>query len=189
MNLRLKVFLVVGSTFLLLMFVSFKFVSQILLKQFQIIEQKLLQENVQRVADAVQNQINDLGIKISDWGQWDDTYQYIQDRDPAYPESNLRFIVTEKSERGFTIFLNQAAPRDLQFSWVALAVHDSKTYRSQSKETEVISEPVEVPLPPTPEIVPLPEPIVPLPTETPVIPPVAPPLEETRTPPATSETL
>lgn len=50
----------------------------------------------------------------------------------AYFDGDIKYVVTKKSEKGFTIVLNKSAPRELQFSWVALAVSGAKT--SYSKE-------------------------------------------------------
>lgn len=84
--------------------------------------------------------------------------------------TDLRYMVTEKSERGFTILLSQDAPRDLQFSWVALAVNDSVTTRSKEREDERDGDAREdtatESLPPTPAVEPLPEPVLPVVDET-----------------------
>ncbi len=86
----------------------------------------------------------------------------------AYFDGDIKYIVTKKSERGFTIVLNKSAPRELQFSWVALAVSDARVSRSQDETTPVIEEivpvmldetsvilPVEVPVQPPAEISPI----------------------------------
>lgn len=51
--------------------------------------------------------------------------------------SDVRFLVTEKEKNGFTIVLNKPAPYDLQFSWVAIAVTQSKTFTSEPLREEV----------------------------------------------------
>ena len=44
--------------------------------------------------------------------------------------SDIRFIITNKNTKGFTIILNKNAPKDIQFSWIALAVKNAKTASS-----------------------------------------------------------
>lgn len=45
--------------------------------------------------------------------------------------SDIRYIITNKSQQGFTILLNKPAPADIQFSWIALAVRSAKTFSSK----------------------------------------------------------
>jgi frataxin-like iron-binding protein CyaY len=66
----------------------------------------------------------------------------------SYFESDIKYIVTKKSAHGFTIVLNKHAPRELSFSWVAIAVSGAKTSYSE-KEMKVVSEGTEVPSVPT----------------------------------------
>jgi hypothetical protein len=42
--------------------------------------------------------------------------------------SNIQNMIVNKSTSGFTIILNQNAPRDVRFSWTALAVRDAKIF-------------------------------------------------------------
>ena len=45
-------------------------------------------------------------------------------------DADIKFLVVEKSQSGFTILINQNAPRDLRFSWSALAVRDANIFDS-----------------------------------------------------------
>jgi RNase P/RNase MRP subunit p29 len=67
-------------------------------------------------------------------------------------EADLRYVVTEKDQTGFTIILSEKAPRDLQFSWVAIAVKKPKSFTSEQPDQ------VQTDTPPTAEEPPLPEP-------------------------------
>ncbi len=44
--------------------------------------------------------------------------------------SIFQYFVVNKSQNGFTIILNKNAPRNIRFSWSALAVRDAKVYES-----------------------------------------------------------
>ncbi len=50
--------------------------------------------------------------------------------------SGVQFVIINKNTRGFTILLNKKAPRDLSFSWIALAVKDATTYVSKDLTAE-----------------------------------------------------
>jgi hypothetical protein len=45
--------------------------------------------------------------------------------------NDVRFIVSRKNAHGFTIVLNKPAPNDIGFSWIALAVKNSKLFTSK----------------------------------------------------------
>ena len=51
-------------------------------------------------------------------------------------DADMKYIVTEKSPTSFTIILNKAAPVDMHFSWVALAVSKATTSISQKRNDE-----------------------------------------------------
>jgi hypothetical protein len=43
---------------------------------------------------------------------------------------DIKFIVTNKSQNGFTIIINKESSRDVRFSWTAFAVKDAKLFES-----------------------------------------------------------
>ena len=78
-------------------------------------------------------------------------------------EEGIRFIVTKRSETGFTIKLNKASSVDVPFNWIALAVEDAQIFVGEEENEEEVSEeaPAEEETPaeePTPESEPAPEP-------------------------------
>ncbi|MBP9715502.1 MAG: hypothetical protein KBD52_03385, partial [Candidatus Pacebacteria bacterium] len=97
--------------------------------------------------------------------------------------SNIQNMVVNKSTSGFTIILNQNAPRDVRFSWTALAVKDAKIFEGlmpgliieentpqpESEEPVVEEEPI-IEEEPTPEEAPIIEELTPEPEpEDPVV--------------------
>lgn len=58
---------------------------------------------------------------------------------------DVRHLVVEKDQTGFTILLNKKAPRNIRFSWVALGVKDPALFESLV-EGLVINIPTETPL-------------------------------------------
>ncbi|TSC76184.1 MAG: hypothetical protein G01um101431_805, partial [Parcubacteria group bacterium Gr01-1014_31] len=58
---------------------------------------------------------------------------------------NLQYLVTRKSVRGFTIVLSKSAPRELQFSWIALAVKGVKVFTPQPTAAAPSPEPTPTP--------------------------------------------
>ena len=54
--------------------------------------------------------------------------------------NDVRFLITNKSEKGFTILLNKPAPMDIPFSWTTLAVRSPSIFTSTSTVPVVESE-------------------------------------------------
>ena len=54
--------------------------------------------------------------------------------------NDVRFLITNKSEKGFTILLNKPAPMDIPFSWTTLAVRSPNIFTSTSTVPVVESE-------------------------------------------------
>jgi hypothetical protein len=50
--------------------------------------------------------------------------------------SGVQYLVTRKSEKGFTIMLNRPVQQNIVFSWVALAVKDAKIFTSKDSEPQ-----------------------------------------------------
>lgn len=92
MNLRTKVFLYVGGTLLILFFGVYTLLTSVLTEDFKGLEKVVVEENVRRVTDAFDNKIDDLVVKVSDWGQWDDTYAFVQDGNQDYVDANLQNV-------------------------------------------------------------------------------------------------
>ncbi|MHC4884703.1 MAG: CHASE4 domain-containing protein, partial [Planctomycetota bacterium] len=77
---------------------GFYFLSQhVLLQQFDELDHQTAKAKLARLQKAVEYRIQSIDKVVIDWAQWDDTYQYMLDKNQAYERSNL----TE------TIFLNQ----------------------------------------------------------------------------------
>jgi PAS domain S-box-containing protein len=89
MKLRIKVFLFTGITLAIFFTIIYFILSNILMDNFQKLENAEVQKNVSRTTDALNGKIEDLSIKLWDWSQWDDTYTYIQDHNQEYVDSNL----------------------------------------------------------------------------------------------------
>ncbi len=53
--------------------------------------------------------------------------------------NDIRFIITNKSTKGFTITLNKNVKNDIQFSWIALAVKNAKTASSSVDTNNIVN--------------------------------------------------
>lgn len=89
MKLRNKV-LLIFSLGLIGLSVGFYAVSRILLlRSYATLEKQQTQRDVRRVLDFLNNELNTLNRQARDYGQWDDTYEFVANRNQDYVESNF----------------------------------------------------------------------------------------------------
>ncbi len=89
MSVRRKTLLAVGLTSISLLVILLLLAQYILLRGFDGLQEDAVQQNVQRVQNAIANEIDSLDQTIVDWAYWDDTYQFVQDKNQNYLDSNL----------------------------------------------------------------------------------------------------
>lgn len=56
---------------------------------FAELERSAAEQNLDRVQDAIQNELNHLDLFVWDWAAWDDSYEFAVDRNEEYVDSNL----------------------------------------------------------------------------------------------------
>lgn len=61
----------------------------ILMDGFDKLEQRDAQTSLDRVRDALGEQVDALSVKVVDWAVWDDAYGYVQNRNREFEKSNL----------------------------------------------------------------------------------------------------
>lgn len=89
MSLRRKTLLAIGLTSVCLLVLLLALAQFILLRGFDHLQEESVQENVLRVRNVIANEIDSLTTFAGDWAYWDDTYQYVQDKNQEYADSNL----------------------------------------------------------------------------------------------------
>ncbi|MEI8346812.1 MAG: CHASE4 domain-containing protein, partial [Pseudomonadota bacterium] len=89
MSLRFKALSAIMLTLIILVsgvyFVTYK---TIMLGLVQI-ETNYAKKDIQRIHDAIDNEINALNVKFLDWSSWDDTVKFMHTKNPQYIKSNL----------------------------------------------------------------------------------------------------
>jgi signal transduction histidine kinase len=124
LSLQIKLLLLISGLFLILSLAGFTAHQLVILPSFQALEQDEARRNMEQVAQAIQRELDHLGISTTDWASWDDTYAFIQDRNPAYVESNLGPTVLENM-RGNLLYLFN---RQGELVWGASYDLRSKTF-------------------------------------------------------------
>ncbi len=62
----------------------------IIYPQFEQLQHELADDNHGRVCSAIDRETEAVRVLSEDWANWDDTFNYIHTRDPAYAKSNLQ---------------------------------------------------------------------------------------------------
>jgi methyl-accepting chemotaxis protein PixJ len=89
MKLRNKVFLIFGLG-LIGLSVGFYTVSRILLlRSYATLEEQQTKRNVQRVLNFLDNELDALNRQARDYAQWDDTYEFVANRNKEFIASNF----------------------------------------------------------------------------------------------------
>ena len=89
MKIRPKVVTLLSAVFVTLVLVEIGVGKALLLPRFQAIEASDAQTAMTRIEHSVQESLGALQISATDWGNWADTYRYMQDRNTAYISENL----------------------------------------------------------------------------------------------------
>lgn len=113
MTLRRRILLIIGVTLVALIVGLYGVSSSILLKDFARLERRDASRSVKRLQNAVANEVATLSDETAEWAAWDDTYQFIQDRNRAYIRSNLGDTMLANVRLNFVVFLN----REGQMVW------------------------------------------------------------------------
>ncbi len=87
--LRKKTLLGVGATLIILILVLYVVTRQIILREFTDLEQQLIARNLNRVTSILADDKSSLQATITDWSEWDDTYDYMESRSQDYLTNNI----------------------------------------------------------------------------------------------------
>jgi len=86
---RTKTLLAACVALLLLMIGVFEISRTVLSGSFADIETDTVRQSLQRVANALDADLRQIGVVASDYAHWDDTYNYVLTRNPAYVKANI----------------------------------------------------------------------------------------------------
>jgi twitching motility protein PilJ len=92
MKLRNKVLIILGVG-LVGLSTSFYLVSRTLLsRSYAALEEQQLNQDMQRVLDAVNNEVNSLARQAFDYAHWDAAYEYMEERNQEFIEENVSIL-------------------------------------------------------------------------------------------------
>ncbi|HEY9609380.1 CHASE4 domain-containing protein [Allocoleopsis sp.] len=107
MTLRQKTLLIIGVTLLCLVMALYLSLSTIWLNRVAQIEFQQTHQNVERVTEALANNLQELNSTAKDWAGWDDTYAFVEDVNEKYIQENLAETSLANLRLNFMVFINR----------------------------------------------------------------------------------
>jgi PAS domain S-box-containing protein len=89
MTLRQKTLLIISVTLLCLLMTLYLSLSSIWLNGFAKIESKQAHRDVERVIEALEDDLSELNRTVGDWAAWDETYAFVKDGNKSYIQAYL----------------------------------------------------------------------------------------------------
>lgn len=89
MSIREKTLLIIFSATLFLVLLLYGFSETFLLGSFSNLEERMVLENVDRTLFALSSDLDQLNSTASDWAPWNETYDFMIDRNQQYIDGNL----------------------------------------------------------------------------------------------------
>jgi signal transduction histidine kinase/CheY-like chemotaxis protein len=108
--------------------------------EFAEIEAARMRENVGRVFGALDNTTNGLVAKAIDWGQWDDTYEFMHDHSDKYLASNFTYETLASLRLKYVLYFNKTKQL-----YEGFKINDSKPQLDHViKSASIVNELVEI---------------------------------------------
>lgn len=90
MTLRFRVILIVAVAITALVSAIFWVFYGAILPSFSVLEQQELSQDLQNGVNSLQNEIDEIRYTGRDWAYWDDTYEFVQNKNEAFIRNNLK---------------------------------------------------------------------------------------------------
>ncbi|APV44490.1 PAS domain S-box-containing protein [Dehalogenimonas formicexedens] len=89
MSLRVKVFSMAAASTLIAIALILVISDTILLRNYDALDHEHMSQHLDLIANTMDDHMANLNKVNLDWAEWDDTYEFMQNRNPGYVESNL----------------------------------------------------------------------------------------------------
>ena len=124
MKLRKKTLLILTGSLLLTLAAGVLVASTVFLDSYRKLEYQDIQSDAARFNQALEFEISRLNALTYDWAAWDDSYFFMQNKNPAYISSNLMDDTLFTLELDFMVFFT--ASHDIHF-FNSIALKDSSS--------------------------------------------------------------
>lgn len=120
MKIRAKVVALLAAVFVALTFVEWGVGQALLLPRFEAIELDNARTAMKRIDYSVHQTLNEIQVSATDWGNWKDTYEFIQNHNAQFEQDNL----------------SQSAMKQLRLTTLAFVDVDGSIVLSKSMDAD-----------------------------------------------------
>jgi diguanylate cyclase (GGDEF)-like protein len=107
-SLRKRTLITLGLMVVGLVLVVYLIFNSIIKSSITELEHQDVQENLKRVQNAIVDDLDKMASIAEDWGAWDDTYYFVNDKNERYVENNLQIKTFLNLKLNVMIFTNNS---------------------------------------------------------------------------------
>ncbi len=89
MNLRTKTFLIIFGVFIAAFAIMAVLLSKFIMSGYELEEENSVRDKINQVQSIIADDLDNIETEAADWGEWDDTYKFIAEKNSEYLKSNL----------------------------------------------------------------------------------------------------
>lgn len=104
-GIRAKILISIAVFLSLFFFIEAFIFYNVFIEGFKQVEEQNMVVGMQRTEGLIDNEINNYLTKLSDWANWNDTYNFIIDKNQAYIDSNLQDTSLGNLRLNFMVFI------------------------------------------------------------------------------------
>ncbi|WP_321492579.1 diguanylate cyclase domain-containing protein [uncultured Desulfobacter sp.] len=108
MGIQKKTIISIGMTLIFMIVIIYSIFNKVLLGGYAKIEKQNILQNLEHAMRMIDDELGQLKTVADDWAPWDDTYQFIQDKNQEYIDNNLMDSTMINLHVNFLIYINNA---------------------------------------------------------------------------------
>ena len=108
MKLRLKLLLILASVWVIISLVIYIYSDSALIKNYENLERNTMVANIAQTKNTLDDTLSALNIMNKDWSQWNDTYDFMINKNPTFIQSNLTDTTFKNAKINFILFFNMS---------------------------------------------------------------------------------
>jgi two-component system, NtrC family, sensor kinase len=91
-KIRLKIIALIGAIFAILVWAEVLVERHVVMPSFAQLERADAQTAMRRIANVLDRTLTELELLATDWGNWEDTYRFVEDHNPDFVAANISNI-------------------------------------------------------------------------------------------------
>src|SRR5215469_14309190 len=98
----------IGAIFAVLVWAEVQVERHVVMPSFAQLERANAQTAMRRIANALDRTLSELGLLAADWGDWADTYRYVEDHNSAFVAANISNIALRQLNVNVLMIVDRA---------------------------------------------------------------------------------